>query len=330
MTRSRHQLSADTGLDNILENQEQRDFNYITKCLKDRPKLYGILASMLRDGEIDRALARREQKDIRSQLGRPIGARSKVMKHLAPRLWFSLFQALKQLGEDQSFEPDGAEPLNSRQVMSFCLLALNCTEDTPLPRSHAHPEFEGPLLAVLTARATRIGNRLADLVYANRDSFGWAIFDPELPTQVSIRTFASPPGAPQLIIVQLPFVVEFMRGLTVTIKNNCKLQDITLVDDGAGFCQSIWPLLQRQHPNHGLDQGATPFELPDAADAFASIAVPTKDDNLADGSAPGSASAFVSPTKPIAAGTNTPSSAGTPPPLPMVRPPTKRIRKTTT
>lgn len=327
-TRSRHQASADTGLDNILENQEQRDHSYIVRCLKERPKLNGVLASMLRDGEIDRALARREQKEIRQQLGRPIGARAKLMKHVAPRVWTTLLGALKNIPEGGFFEPAGQEAMSARQYFMFCLLAMNCTEDTPLPKSQPHADFEGPLIAVFTARARNIGDRLQDLVYANHDYFGWVSFDTDRPAQVMVKTFATSADAPRTLTVLLPYAVEFMQNLTVHIVNNCKLKEVTLVDDSAGFSQLVWPLLQRQHPQHGLDQSPVPFEIPEAAAAFASIELPNEKDASPSGSGFGGAAALASPAKAPAPSTASASSAGSPPPLPMVRPPGRKSRRT--
>lgn len=330
-TSSRVQVSADTGLDNILENQEQRDYAYIMRSLKDRPKLNGILASMLRDGEIDRALARREEKEVRVQLGRPIGARSKAMKNLAPRVWTSLFRTLKNIPENEYFEPANAEVLPARQTMMFCLFAMNCTEDTPLQRSHAHSDFEGPLHAVFVARARNYGDRLADLVYANRDTFGWATFDPEAPTTVTIRSFAQASAAPKVFSIRLPFTAEFMKYLQISVVNNCKLRDITLVDDTAGFSQAVWPLLQRQHPDHGLDQDSTAFEIPDAAAAYASIELPTAKDSSPGAAGVGIAASHISPTKPQSSpGNSSPASASSPPPIPKVCPPQKRAKRTPT
>jgi hypothetical protein len=268
--QSRVQKSSEVGFDHILDNQEDADFIYVTRCLNERPRLRAVVASLLRDGEIDRALMRRDSKAIAMQLGKPLTTRMKKLKNLAPRLWTQLFNHLNNIEGDATFEPEGADPISHLEKMQFCCFALNSMPDTDVPKQHPCSEWEGPMLAVLKARCAEVGPRLDSLTYHNKDSFGWATYSNEKPTKVTIQWHAGGP-----LVVDLPYTEGFMQGCTVTIQDNCSLQDCYLCDENAGFSQVIWPLLQKQHPKHGLQQDCSAFELPDAAADFKEIVAPS-------------------------------------------------------
>lgn len=134
---SRQKRSAESGLDNLLVRTGHADRAYVDKALDDKPELVAVVARMLRDGDIEKALARQEAKTVVAKLGKALPQKSKKLKGLPPRVWKALLHKLAGLDQGSNFEPDGAEALTDTQRMNLCLFALNTTSDAELPTKHA-------------------------------------------------------------------------------------------------------------------------------------------------------------------------------------------------
>lgn len=303
---SRQRRSAESGLDNLLVRTGAADRTFVDKALNDKPELVAVVARMLRDGDIERALARQEAKSVVEKLGNALPQKSKKLKGLPPRVWKSLFHNLLGLGSSDSFEPDGAEVMTDSQRMNLCLFALNCTPDAEVPTKHAGAGYEGPLVSVLKAVSDEQGKRLQGLTHQNFRTWGWVKLVAEDPTKVSIQGSASDPP----LMVQLPYPSAFMQQLTITIENNCFLSQAKLCDHQKGFNQLVLPLLTMQHPGHTYHQDIVSLERPDAAAAFEGISTsPARSESSLSGPSPSR------PSEPC-------------PEMPMVTPPPKRRRIT--
>jgi hypothetical protein len=250
--------------DNMVNNSLELDRAYILRELDTRPSIRGTIATMIRDGEIDRAVMRSQYKYVTERLGKPLSIKCKKLRHVRAGMWRELFRIMVGQEEGQ-FEPDDTEPLTDQMVRDFCLFGLGKGLDTPLPTKHVASSFEGPLFLVLLAEAKERKDRLQYVSFANHSSFGWVEYDQEkTPCKVTVGRNAGG----EVYELTLRESEARMRGMTVVISSNLFLDDVQMKDEEEGWSQSIIRLLMKQHPNHTLTQNDDAFDHPSAADVF--------------------------------------------------------------
>jgi hypothetical protein len=107
--RSHIKRSMAHGIDTALDGGEESDYTFVCNALRGKPRHTALVASWLRDGELDAALRRRDLRGIQLVLGPALPAKCKKMRHLPPRVLRRLFyQAVGAV--DQAFEPGDVDP----------------------------------------------------------------------------------------------------------------------------------------------------------------------------------------------------------------------------
>lgn len=259
------------GMDNLLEGSMQKDRQYIISCLDDRPQLLPLVASMLRDGDIDRALQRRKLADLVAVLGNKLGSKVKKHRNLPSRFVDKALNALvgTALFGDEAAEqpaPPGGMPSAARRL-EVLLFGLGTTADTPLPKGHAHSEYEGPLLKVMDRRHSDMGNRLKGVTLAQFAAIGYWSWSSSDPTNVKSQVRAG-------VVVKLPYAAQFMLALEgARIEKNHMEHGANLISTREGFCQGLGPLIATQIPKAQLPEIPADYEYAEAADEFKDVSM---------------------------------------------------------
>ena len=252
------------GVDNLLNNSVEADKKYVAAELDKNEEIAPLLASMIRDGEIARALERRKTQALTTQVGVKLGPRVKKFRNFSPRMWKELLANLLELETLDDFYPEGfqGEKLTDKQVASFCKFGLLTTDDADVPKDYDASGYEGPLFVVLHCRYVACGCLLAGLNHTNIMDFGWFAMLAE-----DISKFKCP-MLPDLAI-PTGYTAEFLQAKTeLKIINNHQLDLATLVDEPSGFTQNLKKCLDAYKHDHGLVQTSDSFEYPDAASQF--------------------------------------------------------------
>lgn len=69
--------AVETGVDRMLVSGAESDLRYITRELESKPKVLAEVARLLRDGELEKAIARKETVAVQA----PIGVSRALLKH---------------------------------------------------------------------------------------------------------------------------------------------------------------------------------------------------------------------------------------------------------
>jgi hypothetical protein len=131
---------------------------------------------------------RRDLRGIQLVLGPSLPAKLKKMRHLPPRVLRRLFyQAVGAV--DECYEPEGTDALDyATQIQPIMLRALLCGLDTPAPCTHAHHQYEEPLVAALWERYVVCSSLLDGATYESlATQAGWDFYDPNKPLEVVAR-----------------------------------------------------------------------------------------------------------------------------------------------
>lgn len=257
------------GVDILLEGSSSKDRAYILACLDSRPQLLPFIASMLRDGDIDRALQRRNQQQIAAVLGNKLGAKVKKHRHLSPKFVDKAIETLagRKVFDDAADGKARNAPTASKKL-EVLMFALHTLPDTALPTGHKHDRYEGALLKVMASRHTAMGERIKGLSWEKFDDIGFWGWAPSTPTIVQCKLDPS-------LKLRLPFAADFMKALKgVHIKANYDLASAALTATADGFSQALAPLLATQNPQHKWASTSADYADKHAADEFADVAMP--------------------------------------------------------
>jgi hypothetical protein len=118
-------------------------------------------------------------------------------------------------------------------------------------------------------RYRTMGQRLAGITYQRWDMYGWFAWSRDSPLVVRLAVVGH-------MEIALPFTAEFMEPKldNLILVNKHDLDSACLSDPTTGFSQTLNPLLDVQHPNHGHVKDAAGFEYPDAAVQFRNVELP--------------------------------------------------------
>ena len=267
----RVQTQTASSVDTLVDKSRDLDRQFIIREIDARPDIMSILATMIREGELDRAILRQRYKHVTERLGKALPAKCTKLRHLRPGFWRELFRTLKRFAPDATFEPTGsdADSVPHHEYRDYCVFALGKTVDAPIPGGHAGDGFEGPLHLVLAAQAAVHGDVLSGLTYANRASFGWAQYDSDDPCVVVVGGIGKWPE----YRVTLRESAERIKDMSPYLVNNLFLDKLEIADEDEGWSQNILCLLSKQFPDHGLDQNDAVFSHPNAADEYTDVDV---------------------------------------------------------
>lgn len=154
------------------EHCTRADRQYILTILDAKPELENFIATMLRSGTLEKAMRARSQSLAGQELGRkfpPNRSRGpRRFKHLTSR--FRKACIAQRIDMDSS---DGWHDIEQSVLDNLFYFALATDPETPLPKAHCHPEYEGPLYLVLAARYEAMGSRLSKCSPEEADSWGY-------------------------------------------------------------------------------------------------------------------------------------------------------------
>ncbi|CAK0835880.1 unnamed protein product [Prorocentrum cordatum] len=295
------QVSA--GVDNLLSNSVEADKKYVAAQLDLNEEIAPVIASMIRDGEILRALERRKTQALSTQVGVKLGPRVKKFRNFSPRMWKSLLASLLDLETLDDFFPTNyqGEQMTDKQVAALCKFGLRVTDDTDVPKDYDARGYEGPLFCILKCRYNAVGRPLEDINHTNWDTWGWFSTHPDDITKVRCAFLPD-------VAISLGYTTEFLQTKTaLKIIKNDTLDLATLVDEPSGFTQNLKKVLDAHDSNHGFSQTSDPFEYPDGASQFRGVVErsdgfsgPASPSTPASAGPSGAAAAAVSPAAPLA------------------------------
>ena len=167
--RARVEASLESGLAGGLATGHARDIQYITKFLSEesQEKMANYLAGLLRDGMMDRALAKATAASAPQVLGKKLPSKIKKLKSLPNAFEESwVRRQVLVLAEDEDAEDytDDYLDLEEQQVNDLMGFGLNCDLETcNLPTEFVGWGYEKPMMAVLDAVAESHGFHLKHL-----------------------------------------------------------------------------------------------------------------------------------------------------------------------
>jgi hypothetical protein len=255
--------SAFEGVAKALAKGCEVDKNFIMEQMDNVPGLTSHLASMLRGGTIQKALNRAAAGSASLELGRKIDSKILQIRCLSRKFKWSFFSShFKIHAEDQ----EAWDHTEDRVIDHLIQYALACVDKCALPTEHEHPDYEGPMLAVLMHRAAIVKRPVKNLDATNAGAFGIFTYDDKRPTVIGCRTSAS--------VAILPMTTELLAMATDwEIEDNHSPFKACFKSKFLGAQQLVAPLFVAQH-NMVFMEDVLSFEYPDAAKAFEQFVVP--------------------------------------------------------
>lgn len=180
--RSARKGEVARGLDNLIDSTLNADVKYCAGVLEKDNELAAFCASMLRDGELQKALARKKQSSLKRKLGRQLPDRCKRFRGLPKKLCETAITTI--LGHDLfpegGDEDEEEQPLDAsgwKDPKAWCRVlayGLRVNTELDLPKQHRFSKYEGPLLLVFQARTKEVNfdSRLKGITKGNFASFG--------------------------------------------------------------------------------------------------------------------------------------------------------------
>ena len=298
--RKRSMGHMETTLSATLQSGRGRDIAFICQTLEayDTDQLAQYIASLLRDGMLQRAMLKACAQPLPASLGRRFPSKCVRFASFPPRYKRHVVNMLtaEPLVYQHGDPEELAELLTDSLFNQLFVFGLGVDLRTERPTERACADYEGPIAVVLALRADGFGNRLKNITKATLLSkdWGYVSWSRDVPTQAAFFNGR---------VIQIPIgdcVVRDARGLT--IENNHST-DVALVDHQIGYAQALAPLLKRQHgvefqnPHEKFEYIASCFEfrgLPTETLKSASVAAPFAEAALATPQLPKTAT----PTKP--------------------------------
>lgn len=290
------------GLRSVVSLAEQNDLEYIVTGLRAQPAMIPVLASVIRTGTLPEALFG-AKSCTNAALGRCISSRLKTFGGLRQQFKAKMVQMWSKAADAEWV----AYKFKIEQVDTLFYYALATKKNVALPQQHHGAGFEAPLQAVLAARYTAVGERLANLAVWHGDIKLLGLFTVASPVTLQVKC-GTATGT-------LPTTQEHLDMATDwEIVNN--LSSTAILSSKRLFCSfALQPLFELvEWPDE-----TTSFEFPLAAEGFEAMANASIASASSSRSSPApswvgppSASAAVPPTTPSRA--SQASSLGSSPP----------------
>ena len=265
-TRRTSEAKVASGLDAVIDSALQADIDYVSRTLvSGGPKLASFVASMLRDGQIQKALASKEESAWKAAAGKKLADRVRKMRHVPAK--FAKEFVVEALGKNPAIKDDGTElAVDPRVWVEQMAYGLRVTLDVEIPQAHDSPRHEGALRMVFHARAEDVNlkERLRGLTPENIGSYGAYFVDPANPRQVVPRYMPSK-------IIQLTCWPEAYFNdaeCRLEVERNDSIFDAVVRIYPFDGSQSLWSLFRIQFPDwetFPFQVDNEGFEFPDAA-----------------------------------------------------------------
>lgn len=244
----------------LFNDVEKSDLNFLMRGFQANSSLVPWLASLMRDGILEKTLRLKQVGAQHTELGKKIPEKCRRLKNLPPRYWSLLWLNLWK-------EPPSekrADRLTAEENLGLAQWALRLSPDALLPTNHKSSSYEGPLLAVMKARHEALGCRLQKFTTAafKRGDYGYFTLPEPFIGKVSIT------GGHTIEVVSTPRAAE---ATDWQIQEPYNL-DAALVSETLQFCQGLLCIARRTMPPADFAAIFAPhddeFEMPRAADMF--------------------------------------------------------------
>ena len=223
-----------------------KDIQFIVNYLEGKDELASFTASLLRDQQIEKALAqeRIRQVKILKINGRELGNQVKTHKQLRPGFCKTVFE---EDALDGPLFPAGIpNDFNETQWRVLLVCALNVTLETQLPQKHLYNQYENPLRATMQHRMVDTQpkqNILRYLTPENAARFG-KYLHPHNGDKQLVFCCLAPTKIIKLFLRDDELDEEWY------IKNNDSMFDACAVSDTLRVSKNLYSLFRKQH-NYG-------------------------------------------------------------------------------
>ena len=255
---------VEVGVDRMLDSGLESDLKYINSELAEKPEFAAEVARIIRDGELEKALARRQAAALQAQLGPKLHLRCKSFNGLGKKYLRSLINAWKLPDVLVPDNYEGEEPDVDIMRRKVCF-ALQVCSDVNIPENYTCKGYEGPLALVLTEQYQVKGRRLHGLTMDNISTYGWWAQDSGEPCKLNCAIL----GITVILNLSAAQVSEYTDW---TLIDNEFFYLVRLVSEEGGHSILVSALVKRQHLGMTLLVDDQPFEFPEAAVAFAQLA----------------------------------------------------------
>ena len=284
-----------TGADNLLSSAADKSRTYILKSLEgeSRDDLAGLIADMIRDGDLDKALERKKKNSTIRALGPqlPMNKKGQTMWKMLGRRFDR--EVVEMIMEKTLFEKDEAslKLVSAKRFNEIICMALHQSPDSQVPTAHKYSQFENPLKAACLLRARQVGPRLTSLTKENINDLAYFYWSVDKPLEITSEWLQC--------VVKLPWPAQEMKEhADWLIIDGWSLKKATFQSESAGRSQKILPLLAKQHPSIHVPDEEAVFEFAQAADGFN---VPAASTAMFGGGSSSSSTAAATPEEVISA-----------------------------
>lgn len=244
----------------LFNDVEKSDLQFLIKGFEQNYSLVPWLASLMRDGILDKNLRMKQVGAQHIELGKKLPVKCRRLRNLPPRFWNLLWLNLWKVAPSEK----KGDKLSLEQHLGLAQWALRLTEDAELPTRHKSSQYEGPLLAVMKARHESLGGRLQDFTPDAFKNGGYGYFTLPVPFK----------GQVKLTNGATVEVISEAQAATATdweIHEGYNL-DAALVSVSLQFSQGLFCIARRTLKEADLNSAFAPhdqsFEMPNAADMF--------------------------------------------------------------
>ena len=248
----------------MFDGVEKTDLQYLINGFKKSPSLVPWVASLMRDGQLLKALSIKTEGAQPMALGKKMAGKFKRFRNLPRRFWELTWVNLKIAPADAFVEKENKFILEVHQALAEWIFRLMM--DALLPSQHKAAQYEGPLIAVLLSRNKAVGSRCADLSLARikQGIFGYFYIPPDFATTGEIIVQGGKGMKIKVVAVEIAESVDDW-----IIEENTNF-DCRLVSPQLQFGQGLFCLLFTQHPETKklYPEHDDAFEFPNAADGF--------------------------------------------------------------
>ena len=255
------------GAMNLVDSSAQKNRTYIAQQLEgeEKDELASMVADMLRDGDLEKALQAKKMQATARVLG-PKLPKTKKGK--------TFFKMLGRRWDRQAVDAFLGSPLADQKVSTLKELpgpryqqlvgmALNQDPENEVPMKHRHAAYEGPLIAVCLCQYKALGERLQGLTLKTAQTIAHFYWSKDKPHVITAQWLNVGEG------IRIPIPKEEIEEHNDwEIVHAYSLQKAFFRSKVAGRSQLILPLVKKQCPQLEIPDETLPFEFPKGANHF--------------------------------------------------------------
>jgi hypothetical protein len=246
----------------LFNDVEKSDLAFLMRGFGSNPELVPWLASLMRDGVLEKTLHAKLVGGQHIELGKKLPEKSKRLRNLPPRffnvLWLNLWKDAPSLAR--------ADKMSMEDHVGLAQWSLRLTADSEIPIEHKSSEYEGPLLAVFKARHCEVGSRLQDFTTEKFKMQAYGYFKLPNPFVGTVSV-----GSQHMVKVIAPERAAEASDWEI---HECYNFDAALISVSLQYSQGLLCIarsnLSTEDYENVFVNHDSKFELPNAADMFPS------------------------------------------------------------